>query len=112
MNIIPIVLMLISQAAMSEIPPSSMRSKKAIESLTPQLISDFEGLDLKLGNPIFIRIFKQEAELEIWVEKDDDSFKLFKTYPICTFGNGGLGPKLAEGDGKAPEGFYYEKPTK
>ncbi len=101
--------MLISQTAMSEIPPSSTRSKKVIESFAPQLISEFESLGLKLGDSIFIRIFKQEAELEIWVENDDNSFILFKTYPICTFGFGGLGPKLAEGDGKAPEGFYYVK---
>ncbi len=109
MKIIPIVLILISQTIMSETLPSSTRSKKAIESFTPQLISEFESLGLKLGDPIFLRIFKHEAELEIWVEKEDDTFKLFKTYPICTYGYGGLGPKLTEGDGKAPEGFYYVK---
>ena len=32
-------------------------------------------------------------------------FVLFKSYPICTF-SGDLGPKLAEGDRQAPEGFY------
>jgi murein L,D-transpeptidase YafK len=31
---------------------------------------------------------------------------LFKSYPIFKWGGGTLGPKLAEGDGQAPEGFY------
>lgn len=55
--------------------------------------------------PIFIRIFKQESELEVWKQKDDGSFALFKTYPICNW-SGDLGPKEREGDKQAPEGFY------
>lgn len=55
--------------------------------------------------PILIRIFKSESELEIWKEKDDGHFYHLKTYPICNF-SGGLGPKLKQGDLQAPEGFY------
>jgi len=47
--------------------------------------------------------------LEVWL-KDGDEFKLFKTYPICTYGRSGLGPKLRWGDGRAPEGFYFVAP--
>jgi len=67
----------------------------------------------KLGmtqqSPILVRIFKQEAELEIWKQKDDGRFHLFKTYPICNY-SGELGPKLKEGDKQAPEGFYTVRP--
>jgi len=59
--------------------------------------------------PILVRIFKEEAELEIWKKKDDGRFHLFKSYPICFF-SGELGPKLKEGDKQAPEGFYTVSP--
>jgi murein L,D-transpeptidase YafK len=56
------------------------------------------------GVPIFIRIFKLESELELWVEKGG-RYELFATYPICLW-SGRLGPKIREGDRQAPEGFY------
>ena len=58
-----------------------------------------------LGAPIFIRIFKESNELEVWVETGKEC-TLFHTYPICAY-SGALGPKLKEGDGQSPEGFYY-----
>jgi murein L,D-transpeptidase YafK len=60
---------------------------------------------MKVEAPIFVRIFKEESELEIWKLRDDGHFYHFKTYPICTW-SGDLGPKLAQGDRQAPEGFY------
>lgn len=63
-----------------------------------------KDLDIKLGVPVFIRIFKEESLLEVWVKKYD-KYVLFKLYPICTF-SGHLGPKLKEGDRQSPEGFY------
>ena len=57
------------------------------------------------ASPIFIRIFKEESELEVWKARDDGRYYHFKTYPICTW-SGALGPKIFEGDGQAPEGFY------
>jgi murein L,D-transpeptidase YafK len=57
-----------------------------------------------LGAQIFIRIFKLESELELWVERDG-RFVRFATYPICLW-SGRLGPKIREGDRQAPEGFY------
>ncbi|MGE0767298.1 MAG: L,D-transpeptidase family protein [Hyphomicrobiaceae bacterium] len=60
---------------------------------------------MKVEAPIFIRIFKEESELEVWKLRDDGHFYHFKSYPICTW-SGELGPKLAQGDRQAPEGFY------
>lgn len=108
MNKLFILLLLISNSLMSQAIPTSSRSQSAFNKVSPQLVVDLQKHGLKLGSEIFIRIFKQEAELEVWVKKDK-SFELFRSYPICTFGFGGLGPKLKEGDGKAPEGFYYVK---
>ena len=59
---------------------------------------------LHLGAPVFVRIFKKEARLEIWL-KGQNRFKLFETYPICYY-SGRLGPKRKRGDHQAPEGFY------
>ncbi len=54
--------------------------------------------------PIFMRLFKREFELELWVKRGD-GFQHFATYPVCNW-SGRLGPKLREGDRQAPEGFY------
>lgn len=59
---------------------------------------------LSRGAPVFVRIFKREHELELWMQKDG-RFVLFAAYPVCRF-SGGLGPKLQTGDHQAPEGFY------
>lgn len=55
--------------------------------------------------PIFIRIYKEESELEVWKLRDDGRYYHYKTYPICTW-SGALGPKQRAGDRQAPEGFY------
>jgi murein L,D-transpeptidase YafK len=60
---------------------------------------------MKPEAPIFVRIFKEESELEVWKQRDDGHFYHFKTYPICTW-SGDLGPKISQGDRQAPEGFY------
>lgn len=74
---------------------------------TPDL-GDFTGRlsahGVSLGAPVFIRIFKREFELELWMKRDD-RFHRFAVYPICRW-SGDLGPKLAQGDAQAPEGFY------
>lgn len=59
---------------------------------------------VKSGAPMLMRIFKEESELELWIEKGEQ-FHLFATYPICHW-SGTLGPKLREGDKQTPEGFY------
>jgi murein L,D-transpeptidase YafK len=62
-----------------------------------------KGMDAQA--PIYIRIFKEESELEIWKQRDDGRYYHFKTYPICNW-SGDLGPKVRFGDRQAPEGFY------
>jgi len=90
--------------------PSSKRSREAISRVQPQLVQDFSDSDLIFGAPIFIRIFKQEKTLEVWVKKQTN-FRLFREYRICTYGSEDLGPKIRQGDGKAPEGFYLVTPN-
>lgn len=55
---------------------------------------------------LFIRAFKIEEELEVWVkEKGSEQFTLLHTYAFCT-NSGTLGPKRKEGDLQIPEGVY------
>ncbi len=56
---------------------------------------------------IYIRSFKYDGQLEVWVKNDRrDQFKLFKSYKVCAMA-GTLGPKRMQGDFQVPEGFYY-----
>ena len=61
---------------------------------------------LKKGDEVLIRIFKEEAMLELWMKPAGKAqYVHFSNYPICNF-SGTLGPKIYEGDLQAPEGFY------
>lgn len=86
--------------------PTSERLELVRIEKQQALANELEIANLKLGAPAFIRVFKYEKTLEAWVENEKTGkYELFKTYPICNF-SGTLGPKLAEGDRQAPEGFY------
>ena len=85
---------------------------RASIDLTPDLLPLSKETMMLLGKkgmdpqaPIFIRVFKEESELEVWKQRDDGRFYHFKTYPICNW-SGELGPKVKQGDKQAPEGFY------
>jgi murein L,D-transpeptidase YafK len=83
---------------------------KANQPVSPKLIAAMGEKDMDLQSPILIRLFKQEAELEIWKQTRNGQFALLKTYPICRW-SGDLGPKVREGDRQAPEGFYSINPS-
>ncbi|MCV6585395.1 MAG: murein L,D-transpeptidase [Marinibacterium sp.] len=82
--------------------PDGLVRPPAVDDRPLAVQLDEAGLDL--GAPAFIRVFKEDATLELWLQ-DDAGYRLFKTYPICRY-SGALGPKLKEGDRQAPEGFY------
>ena len=71
------------------------------QKLEPKLTGHF----IADGAPVFIRIFKETAELEVWMKNVLGEWVLFQNYPIC-YSSGMLGPKLKQGDLQSPEGFY------
>ncbi len=77
-------------------PPSSQISLELAARL------DLKGFTP--GSSIFIRIFKDRSELEVWLKKGE-RYALYHTYKICRW-SGSFGPKLYEGDKQSPEGFY------
>ena len=72
--------------------------------LTKTLDERLKAVSANMGDPVFIRIFKEESILEVWIQKRSEYVHL-KDYLICA-SSGYLGPKLKEGDRQAPEGFY------
>lgn len=75
------------------------------QPLSSQVTARLAAMGSSPGAAMMVRIYKQDSQLEIWKQVADGSFRLFKTYDICTF-SGDLGPKIREGDRQSPEGFY------
>jgi len=83
--------------------------EKATRELPPALLSLLQQKRMPKRSPIILRVFKEEAELEVWKQDTSGHFQLLKTYPICRW-SGDLGPKMHEGDRQTPEGFYSITP--
>jgi len=85
----------------------SERSLEVRRRVLPRLQREARALGLRIGSPVFMRSFKESRELEVWLESTPGGpFALFRSYPIANWGPGTFGPKLKEGDGQSPEGFY------
>jgi len=92
-------LLLLTGCAGLSIPPEV---RQILNRVQPEL----KQQNVYVGDPVFIRIFKEENILELWMRPENSyMYTLVKTYPICKW-SGALGPKFAEGDHQAPEGFY------
>lgn len=81
------------------------RVAQARQLVEEDLSRDLSAQGLQWGAPIFMRAFKSEQQLELWIQ-DSSLFRLFRTYPICKV-PGLLGPKRKEGDLQVPEGLYW-----
>jgi murein L,D-transpeptidase YafK len=88
---------------------SNQLPTRATKELPPELLSLFRQKKMPKHSPILVRIFKEEAELEVWKQDTTGHFQILKVFPICRW-SGDLGPKLHEGDRQAPEGFYTITP--
>lgn len=85
----------------------SVSSSVIIKETKAALHDELGKLGLSPGNPLFVRIFKEERELEVWLKAPaKPEYTLFKVYRISDW-SGKTGPKQKEGDGQAPEGFYF-----
>ncbi len=92
--------------------PATSRSLSIVENTRSRLDTGLKRIDLKVGDPVFLRLFKEERELEVWMRPEGESaYTLFKVYRMSDV-EGKIGPKIREGDGQAPEGFYYVSPAR
>jgi murein L,D-transpeptidase YafK len=86
------------------------RSTRHLVPIPPATLALMDSKGLSERDPILIRAFKKEAEMEVWKRGSNGKYALLKTYPICRW-SGQLGPKVREGDRQAPEGFYTVTPS-
>jgi len=114
-RIIAAVLLMCSLSAAAQAQQSFLENQKlfpkvgvAYREKEEALKKEFEKKGLTYpAKYIFLRSFKLDSELEIWVKNNaSDTFRLFKSYRVCTL-SGKMGPKRKEGDRQVPEGFYY-----
>ena len=98
-----LLLALLPLSKKAELPDSKLAGDVRV-SIWPKLQQELISKGFKTDQPIYIRIFKDESVMEIWV-RSGQQYQLFKTYEVCYF-SGGLGTKTHRGDGKSPEGFY------
>jgi murein L,D-transpeptidase YafK len=101
-------LALLGLAACSDYSGSLPKHMRPLDQATRKLV---ERKGMEQRSPILIRIFKEEATLEVWkLQKSTGRYAFLKDYEICAW-SGVLGPKKKEGDRQAPEGFYTIRPA-
>lgn len=83
---------------------------KHLQPLGYAIKAEMERKGMTAADPVLVRLFKEESELEIWKRTENGKYDLLKTYEICKW-SGDLGPKFKEGDRQAPEGFYTIRPA-
>lgn len=95
-----------STLSSSHYKDGARRFAEVKERITPLLETALEQQGLKLGSPVFLRSFKEERELELWMlDASNGKFMHAHTWKITGL-SGAIGPKLTEGDKQSPEGFY------
>ncbi|MXQ11361.1 L,D-transpeptidase family protein [Microvirga makkahensis] len=85
-------------------------STRHLVPIPPATMALMSTKGMSKSDPILIRAYKKESELEIWKRGSDGKYALLKTYPVCRW-SGQLGPKTREGDRQVPEGFYTVTPA-
>src|SRR6476646_1454993 len=63
---------------------------KATMELPRELLSLLGQKKMPKYSPIVVRVFKEEAELEVWQRDPTGLFQILKLYPICRW-SGDLG---------------------
>lgn len=96
--------------AHAEAVPETARSKAAYSAQAESLETALAAQGLSLGSPVFLQITKAPGELTAYVRETEGVFREFRTWPVCA-ASGVAGPKMREGDGQAPEGFYSVRPA-
>ncbi len=92
--------------------PFSEKASRVASRHNERLDAELKSFGLNLGQPIYLRIFKEEKECEMWMKpRHRREYALFKVYTICA-SSGKIGPKKREGDLQVPEGFYFVTPNR
>lgn len=108
MKLVFILLLMLAGSSFKDGQLKYDRVKTAYEEKENIVKQYFKNKNLNYsGFNLFIRAFKKEKNLEIWIkEKDQETYSKLHTYTFCTT-SGDLGPKRREGDLQIPEGVYH-----
>ena len=85
-------------------------AKDRVTEVRGRRTDDLKAMLKKAGlsyppDEVYLRMFKEDRQLELWVGQGGKPLVLLSTYPVCA-ASGELGPKRMEGDLQVPEGFY------
>ena len=89
----------------NNLPTGSARSQVPIPSSTMALMAS-QGMSP--SDPILIRAYKKELEMELWKRGRDGRYALLKTLPNLPLVGASLGPRSGRETAKGPEGFYTD----
>lgn len=67
-------------------------STRHLTPIPAQTLSLMQTKGMSQADPILIRAYKKEAEMEVWKRDGSGQYALLKTFPICRW-SGQLGPK-------------------
>ena len=97
----------LTESAFAQDQLQHSRVRAAMRAATSRIGRVFEAKGIPYpAEEIYLRVFKEEEVLELWVKPADQSrFRLLRTYEICALA-GQPGPKRRQGDEQVPEGFY------
>lgn len=99
---VALALALARVAAVEE--PERVAAARAAHEAT--LIEKVEALGFEWPpRELYVRMFKDERIVEVWVGDGKRSLELLDTFSECG-ASGIIGPKVAQGDLQVPEGFY------
>lgn len=108
--LVPFIFGIITACEQHMSPDSKLPEERVIAAeleLGEQLRANLKAHDLKPGDTVFLRAFKEEKILEVWMKgKGKDTFQLYRSFDICA-ASGKPGRKLKQGDYQVPEGFYH-----
>ena len=83
-----LVLFLYVRMARARGTPQNERIGKIRERLWPVLVNELKKEGFKPGAPVFMRIFKEEKELEVWLRDDiGGRYRRFAVYRVATWGD-------------------------
>jgi murein L,D-transpeptidase YafK len=99
------VLTLMAAALMGQVVQAAPGYPKHEAPIPTATVALMKGKNTSPADPMLVRIYKKEAELEVWKRSTSGRYVRLKTFPICRW-SGQLGPKRKEGDRQTPEGFY------
>lgn len=95
-----LLLTMVSTAALAD----KVKEVRARRAADVKALVEQAGLSYPVDE-VYLRGFKKDRQLELWVGKRGEPMVLLKTYPFCA-ASGELGPKRKEGDLQVPEGLY------